>query len=147
MLIIRTGQEANVASESDHIGLATYLRKIQIQLCLHCRGTIFPSGCMKLLSCLLFSRFRTHSSIISEGCPVSLTGMLLSGEGSLLLLPCFPEELVVISVGRQECEFRSQIEMGLEPRSAAYGKVGRATTPHCASIYSSVKWGKNSPLK
>lgn len=41
MLIIRTGQEANVASESDHIGPDTYLKKIQ--LCLHCGGTVFLS--------------------------------------------------------------------------------------------------------
>ena len=48
-----------MASESDHVGLGTHLKKIPV--CLHCQGTIFPSECVQLFSWLLFSRFLTHS--------------------------------------------------------------------------------------
>ena len=72
MPIIRTGQEENVASESDRIGLDTYLRKIQ--LCLHCWGTIFLSEFRKVRLWRLVSHFLTlaPSFGIAQGCLVSL---------------------------------------------------------------------------
>lgn len=89
MLIIRTSQEANVASESDHVGLGIYLRKIQLCLCFHC--AIFLSECMKQLSGSGF----LISSPITPSLGISLRGALslspaLPEEGSSFLPPCFP---------------------------------------------------------